>query len=75
MPDQAEETKNKLKKLGLEICCLGTSVSFHDPNAYDRAIKEGRDSIDVAQRLKFHTYESLATRYLTLLAGRRRSKL
>lgn len=52
LPDQAEETKNKLKKLGLEICCLGTSVSFHDPNAYDRAIKEGRDSIDVAQRLK-----------------------
>lgn len=50
-PEQVVETKSRLKKLSLEVCCLGTSATFHDPKVYDRAIKEGRDSIDIAQRL------------------------
>jgi len=51
LPERIEATMGKLRELGLQICCLGTSVVFHDPNNYNRAIQEGRDSIDLARRL------------------------
>lgn len=51
LPENIDQTKLQLSELGLEICCLGTSVMFHDPAKLDGAMREGRDSIDLAQRL------------------------
>ena len=49
--EHLEHTKDRLSELGLEICCLGTSVAFHDPRSYDSALDEGRASIDLARKL------------------------
>lgn len=51
LDENLEETKQRLKELGLEICCLGTSVVFHDPRLHESALAEGRASIDLAQKL------------------------
>jgi sugar phosphate isomerase/epimerase len=51
LPANVDATKCRLRELGLEICCLGTSVVFHDLKNHEGAIQEGRASIDLAQRL------------------------
>lgn len=51
LPESIDQTKQRLSALGLEICCLGTSVMLHDPATFDQAVQEGRDSIDLAQQL------------------------
>ena len=51
LDENLEETKQRLRELGLEICCLGTSVVFHDPRSFESALDEGRASIDLARKL------------------------
>ncbi|MGG1550383.1 sugar phosphate isomerase/epimerase family protein [Paenibacillus ferrarius] len=52
LPENLEQTIRGLEEHGLEICCLDTSCSFHQPDKYDDAIQEGKDSIDLAVKLK-----------------------
>jgi sugar phosphate isomerase/epimerase len=50
-PENIQQTSFILKEKGLEITDLGSSVSFHDPTKFDKAIQEGKAYIDLAQRL------------------------
>ncbi|QHW34789.1 sugar phosphate isomerase/epimerase [Paenibacillus rhizovicinus] len=51
LPERLEATKDALRGKGLTICCLSTSCSFHAPHRYEDAIQEGKDAIDLAERL------------------------
>jgi sugar phosphate isomerase/epimerase len=51
LSENIDNTIAVLKQKGLEICCLDTSCSFHDPQKFDAAITEGKATIDLAQKL------------------------
>lgn len=51
LPANIEATKDALQSRGLAICCLSTSCSFHSPDRYEDAIREGKAAIDLAERL------------------------
>jgi len=50
-PENAEKTKERLKKANLSIVCFGTSCSFHDESKTDAMLQEGFAAIDVASRM------------------------
>lgn len=50
-PEAIESTIRQLKEKKLEICCLDTSCSFHDETKFDGAIREGKETIDLAVKL------------------------
>lgn len=49
--DQIERTRTQLRELGLSICALDTSCTFHDESRYDASIQEGMATITLAQQL------------------------
>jgi sugar phosphate isomerase/epimerase len=51
LPDAIDRTIRQLKENNLEICCLDTSCSFHDENKFAGAIREGKETIDLAVKL------------------------
>lgn len=51
LPENIEDTISVLKNKGLEIICLDTSCSFETGQAYAEVMKEGEDSIDLAEKL------------------------
>ncbi|HHY83670.1 MAG TPA: sugar phosphate isomerase/epimerase [Clostridiales bacterium] len=51
LPENLERTKVDLKRRGLEICCLDTSCTLHDKSRIEMNIKEGKETIDLAQKL------------------------
>lgn len=51
LPENLHVTMADLKNRGLSICCLDSGCAFHDKVCYDKAITEGRDTIDLAARL------------------------
>lgn len=51
LPENIDATMADLDRRGLQICCLDTSCSFHDPTQTDATLKEGRDYIDLAARM------------------------
>lgn len=51
LPDAIDLTIRQLKERKLEICCLDTSCSFHDETKFAGAIREGKETIDLAVKL------------------------
>lgn len=51
LPENIDKTIKILKEKGLEICCLDTSCSFHNADTFDKYINEGKETIDLAQKL------------------------
>lgn len=51
LPDAIGSTIRQLKEKQLEICCLDTSCSFHDEDKFAGAIREGKETIDLAVKL------------------------
>lgn len=49
--ENLKSTMEELKSLGLEICSLDSSTRFHDPELYDKYIKEGEETIDLASKM------------------------
>ncbi len=45
-------TKAALKQAGLVLTDLGSSVAFHDPEKWDAFLQEGKDYIDLAEKLE-----------------------
>ena len=52
LPENQAETKEQLRRNGLSICCLGTSVMLHNAAARETALQEGRQAVDLAQALE-----------------------
>ncbi len=50
-PENAESTKKALSEKGLSIIALNTSCSFHNKEVFDSAIIEGRNAIDICERM------------------------
>ena len=50
-PENILKSMNDLKSRDLCIRSLGTSVIFHDPAKFEQAIMEGKDAIDIAEKL------------------------
>src|SRR5690606_28569793 len=51
LPEHLEKTKADIAKTGLHICSVDTSCSFNNADKWDAVIKEGKESIDLAQKL------------------------
>lgn len=51
LPENIENTKNRLIKLGLKIPCLTSSCNLSDKFNIDTVIKEGKEYIDLASKL------------------------
>ncbi|TVY10211.1 sugar phosphate isomerase/epimerase family protein [Paenibacillus cremeus] len=51
LPENVDRTMAQLQEHGLEICCLDTGCSFHAEDKFESAIKEGRETIDLAVKL------------------------
>lgn len=51
LPENAEETLQKVREHGLKLAGFGTSCNFHDLPKYDGAVEQGKISIDVCARL------------------------
>jgi sugar phosphate isomerase/epimerase len=51
LPENIERTKNRLVKLGLEIPCLTSSCNLSDKSNIHKVIKEGKEYIDLANKL------------------------
>jgi len=52
LPENIEKTKRMLSEKGLTICCLDTSCVFHSKEEFDKNIKEGKETIDLAEKLQ-----------------------
>lgn len=50
-PDRLDATIADLARRNLHIVCLDTSCLFHVPERYEGAIREGKDTIDLAVKL------------------------
>ena len=48
-----EATRQKLKKNEILPLVLGTSVPFHDENAFDKNIEDGKKAIELASQIGF----------------------
>lgn len=51
--ENTEKTTKKFSDANVVPLVLGTSCSFHDESKYDNAIVEGKEAIDIAQRIGF----------------------
>lgn len=51
LPENIEGTIQQVKAKGLEICCLGTSCSFHEMEKFESSITEGKATIELAKKL------------------------
>ncbi|MGC8622122.1 MAG: sugar phosphate isomerase/epimerase family protein [Caldisphaera sp.] len=51
LPKNLGKTIKQLKEKGLEICCLDTSCQFSDQGTFDQSIKEGKETIDLADEI------------------------
>jgi sugar phosphate isomerase/epimerase len=51
LPEAIEQTMADLKERGLDICSLDTSCSFHAESKFAASLKEGSDTIELAQKL------------------------
>ena len=51
LPQNIDKTLKVLKEKGLEICCLDTSCSFHNPDTFEEYISEGKETIELAEKL------------------------
>jgi sugar phosphate isomerase/epimerase len=51
LPENIEQTCKELAERGLSISCMDTSCSFHDPDRFESALQEGRETIDLAQAM------------------------
>lgn len=51
LPENISGTKRLLKDYNIEICGLGTSCRFDDPQKLEASIDEGKQSIDLAAEL------------------------
>lgn len=49
--DNIDSTKDELKNLGLEICCLTSACYLHDKENTARVIEEAKEYIDTASQL------------------------
>ena len=49
--EHAEATKARLRTLGLSIVGFGTSVRFHDLDAFDENVEAGKRAVDVCARM------------------------
>jgi sugar phosphate isomerase/epimerase len=51
LPRNQAQTLAELKRRGLVLTDLGSSVSFHDPDKWEASLQEGKDYIDLAAQL------------------------
>lgn len=51
LPENLPETRAELDSYGLEVCCLDTSVSFHDQAKREECLELGRRHLGLAARL------------------------
>ncbi len=51
LPENLPGTMAELERRGLVLTDLGSSVAFHDPDGWDKALQEGKDYIDLAAKL------------------------
>lgn len=51
LPENIQATMGELRKKDLAICCLDTSSKFHDLALVEKSLNEGRQAIDLAQKL------------------------
>lgn len=51
LPENVADTLAELTRRGLVLTDLGSSVAFHDPEKWEAALQEGKDYIDLAERL------------------------
>lgn len=49
--ENIKETLEQLHKRNLEISCLDTSCRFHEKAEFEKFLREGREAIDLAQKL------------------------
>ena len=54
------ETDSLFHKYGVTPRVLGTSCAFHDPAKYEDALREGRESIEIAKEIENAIVEALA---------------
>ena len=52
LPENIDNTMAQLRDKNLAISCLDTSCKFDDDEKFHNSIQEGKDTIDLAQRLK-----------------------
>lgn len=52
LPENLDRTKIQLKEASIRICCLDTGCVFHDPVRYGKAVIEGKETIDLAEKLE-----------------------
>ena len=50
-PSQWKDTRKRLLDHELEIVCLNTSANFHDPEKWDAALTEAKETIDMAESI------------------------
>lgn len=51
LPENINKTMEQLRQKNLEICCLDTSCKFADEATFEKSLKEGKEAIDLAQKL------------------------
>ena len=52
LPEYAEDTLNRVAAHHLKLIGFGTSCNFHDLAQYDANIRQGKESIDVCERMR-----------------------
>jgi len=52
-PANAENTKRSFEAAGVRPLVLGTSVSFHDINEYEKNMEEGKRALEIVERIGF----------------------
>jgi sugar phosphate isomerase/epimerase len=50
-PENISATMKQLSEKNLELSCLDTSSKFHEQTSFDSSLQEGREAIDLAQKL------------------------
>ena len=49
--ERCKDTSRLLEDCGISVAALGTSVSFHAPDKYEKVISEGKAAVSIAERL------------------------
>lgn len=50
-PSRANDTKERIQKVGISLPILGTSCKFHDEAVFPKSMEEGYAAIDIASRM------------------------
>jgi len=62
--DMTDDTLHLLQNGGISPIVLGTSCSFHNTDRYEKAVSEGEDAIEIAERLNIPSIRVFGDRLL-----------